>query len=474
MRGVPGVSSFCMAQGVSFPGIGSGINGAQVSKVLFDQLTLPNIVRQNEISSRESENNALSQLKTLLLNIADTLDAARTSNGGISGSKIAASNNEEVLTAAADSTASAGSVSVNVLSLAKGASGSFGRSFANKNNFIVNNPSQTGSVSFTVGTGDEAKTFSVEVDELTTVQDFVNEFNEKADGSAAAQLVNIGTESSPSYRVVFNTSSAGTEEGSLNVSSDNPALLADEVLGASTVEQASNATFTVSGIAGTIERSSNNVSDVIQGVTLQLSGTGSAVLNIQDDAGAASSRLEDFVSAFNQLVQFINDEDKISQQKEDGETVNVYGALVRTNVDDQALSAIRGAISSARSGDGATSLASLGIATQRDGTLSFDQEQFEAAFSQDPEGVTETVSSLADKVSGIQGAVQQFTGFNLQIDQAISANDSVIEDLNNTISKVEGYASDRARSVELQFSKLDALFAKFNAASGYLSTLLNF
>ncbi|MCB0345363.1 MAG: flagellar filament capping protein FliD, partial [Bdellovibrionales bacterium] len=428
-----------MAGSISFPGIGSGIDGSSIAQALFDQLTLQNAPRQNQIEALQSENSALDQLNTLLLGVADAIDPFRTINGGGSV-KGASTSNKDVATATAGSNAETGSFDISVKQLADNASGSFATSFKSGSDFIVSGAANTGDVTFTVGEGDDAQQFTVSVDELTTAEDFVDEVNAKSGGSVSAALVNTGTNSDPSYKITFQTTQSGTENGSLSVSASD-GLGAD--LGTATIDQASNAIFEIEGISGQIERSSNNIDDVISGVSFQLQGTGTATISIKEDAGSAADQLEAFVSAFNSLVEFANKEDAVEVTQQNGETVNIAGALAGTNIDDSALSAIRSAISSAVSGDGSTSLASLGVSTNQDGTLSFDRDAFEAKFNQNPDSAAQALTSLADQLGGATGSIQQFTGFGKLIDGAQDANNGEMQNLQDTISKVERSATSR-------------------------------
>lgn len=459
-----------MAGSISFPGIGSGIDGSSIAQALFDQLTLQNAPRQSQIESLQSENSALDQLNTLLLGVADSIDPLSTLNGG-GGAKTASTSNKDVATASAGSNAESGSYDIEVKQLADNASGSFTASFNSGSDFLISDGGNAGQVTFTVGEGDSAQQFDVNVDELTTAQDFVNEVNEQSGGSVSASLVNIGTDSNPDYKITFQTTESGTENGSLDVSATE-ALAAE--LGGATINQAQNAVFSVDGINGEIQRSSNNIDDVISGVSFQLQGTGAATISVQDDAGSTASQLESFVAAFNSLVEFVNKEDAVEVSQQNGETVNIAGALAGTNVDDSALNAVRSAISSASSGDGSTSLAALGLSTNQDGTLSFDRDKFEAKFNQDPGTASEAVTSLADKLGGATGAIQQFTGFGKLIDSAQATNNNEIKNLQDTITKVERSAASRQDALQNQFTSLESLLAKLNSDASLISGLLKF
>ena len=92
---------------------------------------------------------------------------------------------------------------------------------------------------------------------------------------------------------------------------------------AGTLSQATNAAFTVSGISGTITRSSNTVNDVVSGVSFNLSKVGSATVTISNDSAATASTLQDFVDAYNEVVNYVKEKDLDTQEEKNCEVNNV-------------------------------------------------------------------------------------------------------------------------------------------------------
>src|SRR5690606_4434702 len=101
----------------------------------------------------------------------------------------------------------------------------------------------------------------------------------------------------------------------------------------------------------------------------------------------------------------------------DGESKTVYGPLRKSTIDNNAVSAIRLALSSAGiSGQDVSIVAELGITTARDGTLSFDRSVFDSAVQQNPDDVTALLQNVGEKLGKIGGSIDQFTRFNGLID----------------------------------------------------------
>lgn len=459
-----------MAGEFSFSGIGSGIDGRAVAQTVGDRIRVPNAKYDSQISDNNEESSSLERLRQLLQRLGDTLDVLRTANGG-AGVLEASSSNTDVLKVIAGAGAKQGAYGITVDQLATVAAGSFGTSFESPNAFLLSSAEAAGMVSFTIGTGDTASTFGIDVSESTSLESFINDFNSQAGGKAIASLVNLSS-ASPDYRITFATQSLGTEEGNLEVGTSSSAL--EAALGGVILNQATDAEFRVNGVSGTFVQSSNSVTEAVPGLSFDLRGAGSTTVTVQGSAGGGASQVEAFVKAFNDLARFIQSEDAVTVTQDGGERVNEYGSLARVDLDDQVLGALRSAIGGSHSQDGSVSLAGLGVVTNRDGTLSFDRAKFESTYRANPATATEAVTQLADQISGVSGVLYQYTAYGLAIDQAIGANDLDNERLSQTIDNIDRRAEAREQSVLAQFTQLESLFAKLQGNSGFIQSLLNF
>jgi len=459
-----------MAGQFSISGIGSGIDSHALAQAIGDRYRLPNVKYQQQVDDNNSENDSLSKLRDLLQNLNDSLDSLRTANGG-AGVLEGTTSDETVLRVAAGAGAQRGNYSVSVQSLASVATGSFARSFSSADELLLGSGQEANTLPFLIGTGSDQTSFEIAIDATTTASDFVNRFNEAAQGSAYAAFVNVGTSATPDYRISFASQNQGTAKGTVAFGGSIDAVVND-VLGGSYIEQASDAQFSISGISGSFTRSTNSVTDAIAGVTLELQKTGSALVSVQTSSNGGAAQIEKFVKSFNDLARFVSSEDKIDSKIVDGERENTYGSLARTDVDDNVMSSIRSAIASASSGDGSTSLAALGVSTNRDGTLSFDRKQFDETFNKNPNAANEAVSSLADKVSGVSGVLYQYTGYGLTLDQAVKSNEQETGRLNDTIGNIDRRAAAKEQLVLNQFTQLESLYAQLQGSSNLIASLL--
>jgi len=458
---------------INFSGIASGIDSGALIDAIIEQKRNASVKPlQTKVSAFQETNSAFGELKSLLTNLKSAADKFRSING--SGLvKQVASTDETVVSGTATGAASNGSYSVIVSQLAKNATFSFNDRPTSGSSKVSAGLVGSETVTFTIGTGSEQETVQLTVDNTTSYDDLVSAFNASTT-KASASLVNVGTSASPSYAFTVVTGNTGTAQGNLTASV-GANLIAAGSLTASTVSQATNARFTVSGITGApyIERSSNAVSDLVPGVTFNFTKTGSATVTIGDDASASAASVQEFVDAYNEVVRYIGENDLVTR-KEDGENVeNVFGSLASTSLDENLVGALRGAFSSAiQSGREVSTLADLGIKTERDGTLSFNSDTFTDALGNDAQGVTLVTQSLGESLAAVGGTIDQFTRFNGLIDTASNANSSQVTQLQSQIADIEARLTKEKGALSQRFSRLEGLIGSLNSQQSALSGIL--
>jgi flagellar hook-associated protein 2 len=277
----------------------------------------------------------------------------------------------------------------------------------------------------------------------------------------------VGTSASPEYKIVITSNNSGTEQGTLAVS--NEALVSASY----SLNQAKDSQFTMSGISGTITRSSNIINDVVTGLTFSLNSTGSAKISVADDSTASAAAMQEFVDAYNEVVNFVKENDFIKTEQKDGQNVNTFGPLSSSNLDENLLTALRNALSgAATSGGTVNTLADLGVTTQRDGTLAFNSDTFKDAVVDDSSNARTILSNLGERLGAVDGTIAQFTRFNGLIDSERQSNQHQITSLQTRISDVEAVLSRQEASLTQRFARLEAIMGNLNSQQSTLAALL--
>lgn len=459
---------------VTFSGLASGIDADAIIKALMDAQKIQQIPLQNRVEGNTAENKALDELNTKLLSLSDTLRGFMTVSGG-SVSKIATSSDQSSLAVTAGSNSIPSSTTVEVVSLAKSSIVSFPDSFASTTAPMFPGLSGPTTIDITVGSGATAETKSFTVNGTTSLTELVGQINEGLGGKVRASAINIGTGNPPEYRLVISSLKTGTVDGPLAVTIP-PEIAALGGLQNPAIQPPEDAVVRVQGL-GEVRRSSNQITDLIPGVTLDLkqAGMGPITISVANDTDATAKKLNDVVTAFNELVKYGVDNDKIERVEEENKVSNTYGSLARTNVDEQVIDALRAALAGSNSNvDGSVVriFADLGVTTQRDGTLAFDSKKFTEAVAKDPAAAERLLSSFADKVASTNGIAFQYTKFQGIIEQAKSSNDAENDTTNDRIERMNLFMERQTERLRLTFANLEKRTTELQAGASSLVSLM--
>lgn len=238
---------------------------------------------------------------------------------------------------------------------------------------------------FTLNNAKPAQTITIEPSSntLSGVRDAIN----AANVGVSATIVNDGA----SNKLVLTAKDTGAANSlKITVSDDDgsnldaaglSALAFEPTAGAGSgknltqVQAAQDAKLRIDGID--IVKSSNTITDAIEGVTLSLlkTNTGSpTTLNVSPDTAAAKTAVEAFVKSYNSINQTLSDLSAYNPGAK-------RGAILQG--DSAAFSIQRGIRSAltAMMGDGSgfTSLSQIGVTLQKDGSLAVDSAKLQAS-----------------------------------------------------------------------------------------------
>jgi flagellar hook-associated protein 2 len=451
-----------------FSGLASGIDSQSLIDALIAARQKKNDIRKKEITDIEAESDALLEFKKKLQGFSDLIEKFRTINGGGIAKK-ASSIDPSVATAAASSTAVNASYSLTVTSVADSANGSFDTTYTSADSIVS---AIGGDITATVGTGADQVIITKSVGPTTTLSQFVNDFN--ADSTASnrvvASAVNIGTTGTPDFRLVFTTLESGSSKGTLALGSTTAELTA------STIDQASNAVFSIGGISSSITRSSNTVSDVVSGLTFSIIDTGTTTISVANDSDKTSSQLEEIVDSYNEIVAYQAENNKVERVRNGNSFENTFGSLAKVRTDDDFLSTFRSTLSGTSSTLGTTVkiFAELGVTTNRfDGTLIFDADDFKTAVAADSIGATELLNNFADSIGGFSGKIYEFTKTGGQIDISIDSNNSQIESISEAIAQLDRQTDKMKERLTRTFTNLESVTARLQSSQQQLTSVLS-
>ena len=275
---------------------GQGIDVSSLVQEVLSQNSGQLTEWQNEQSTLQTQAGDLTSINSDLSNLATAMTALSDPLGAIT-SQAATSSDSSVLTATALTTALAGNHSITVSNLASvgtvyssdfagGATGS-----------ILPAGATGGEIGLRIG-GSAGKTQAITItpgsnDTLTTLAQSINSQNL---GVNASVVIDAN-----GSRLALVSQSTGTP-GALALTSNNTSLSFNAPAGGT------NAALTIDGIP--YSSTTNTVSGAISGVTLNLAGTSTSPiqLTVGPDAAQATTAVNNFVAAYNQVMSDINQE----------------------------------------------------------------------------------------------------------------------------------------------------------------------
>lgn len=460
-----------MGSSINFSGLASGIDSSAIISALLESerrtQLIPIETRVNTLQATEA---SISTLGALLNSLKSSAEKLRTVNGGALVFS-ATSSDERVLSARATYGASQSSYQFTVSQLARGALftiDSTAQAYTSSSALIAPSLSGAGAVSVTTGeTPATAETVSISVNSTTTLSQFVSDFN-SASSAAEAVVVNRGTESAPDYAISIYSRSTGSAQGTLTLSA-SAELTSVGFFDRQVGENAANAIVTVAGI-GTVQRASNTISDLLPGISLSVQAVGSARVQTELDSDLSVQRIGAFIDDYNKLVRFVEEQNRIVTGGEDGATVE-FSPLVHSRSDEGALRLLRDTFASIRQSGTVTSLADLGVQTQRDGTVALNKADFAAALNRDPAAAQGALAQLGERVGSLNGIISQFTRYGGILHVESQSRVQEITTLQARKLEVEKRLKSRESALSSLFGRLEGLVNSMSAQQSALEAI---
>ena len=448
---------------ISSPGLGSGldINGLVTKLMQVESQPL------TDLNSKEANFQAkLSAFGALKGALSSLQSAAETLTGPSLYTSMSASvSDSTVMSAAADSTAADGSYEIAVSKLAKAQA-------LHTNVDYGTDTFDSGTLRIALGNGTQVDVTLGSAKTLSGIRDAIN----GANAGVTASIVNDGT----ANRLVLASNTTGSD-GAITITaptSNNDGIrrLAD-LIGANLTEDrpAQNAELTVNGLA--ITRSSNTITDTIPGVTLSLTKADTVAppttkLTVAKSTASVQTAIGAFVKAYNDVVGQVKNLTAYDSANKKSSVLT--GDSTARSVQSQLTAMMHATVSSV--GGGISTLSSLGISVQKDGTLKTDTAKLADVLKDSNNDVAKLLSSTTAANTGIavrfKDMLKGFVGTNGLIDSRTTGIAASIKDIGTQRDAMQLRLSAVEQRYRKQFTALDSLIASMNSTSSYLSQQL--
>ncbi|NPU94064.1 MAG: flagellar filament capping protein FliD [Gammaproteobacteria bacterium] len=453
---------------ITAAGTGSGIDVENIITKLTEAERTPTEQRlllretniQAEISAFGSLKSALSDFRKSLTNLSSLQALAARS---------ATSSNPESFTVSADNTASVGSSQIEIVNLASAHKMVSTANFAGPTTAV-------GAGSMTISLG--STSFDVEIvggqnNTLAGIRDAINNATGNTGITASILTVSNGVGGTQSKLVLSADDTGAANTISVAVTGDSDGNDTDNVgLSAflnANMEQKSTAADALVRIDGFDVTSSTNVfKNAIQGVTLtavKANPTVNETLTVGINKTAIKENLALFVENFNALSETLK-----FLTKYDPETQEA-GLLTGDSTVRSIETQLRRTISNVVEGldSNFSSLASLGITTQRDGTLKLDSTKLDSALTTN----FDDVANLLGGEDGIAKKLDSTLNNFLKTGGLISTRNETflkqLKDIDSQRERLEMRMTSYEERLRAQYAAMDAIVANLNSTGDYVA-----
>ncbi len=443
---------------ITAAGVGSGLDIESIVSQLMSIERQPLYALQRKESQVQAQISAYGALKSSISSFQDAMQAL----GSADKFKVftASSSDDTVMSATADVNAATGSYEIVVQRTAQHHKlGS--AAFADTATFGGN---AGDSLTLTV----DGASSTIDLSTASTLADIRDAINKAADNpGVTATLINVG---GGNQHLVLSANDSGYAKrvqlsygGSLSASTFGFSTLNQDASGATLTDLTQlDAAFTVDGFA--VTSASNKIAGVVDGLTFELKGVGSATLDVARDTSTILDSARSFVEAYNGVVK------KAEELKS--------GALGNDSGLRRILSQLRSVVNTPATGLNGinASLTELGIRTNaKTGELELDEATFQSALDADFENVA---AIFTDPTTGY--AVR----FDAVATSLLDANNGLLElrvgSLNDQVSSLQDRQSNyewrlelREKALRAQFASLDALVGNLRSTGDFLAARLN-
>ncbi|HVN05707.1 MAG TPA: flagellar filament capping protein FliD [Bryobacteraceae bacterium] len=405
--------------------------------------SLPIQQMQSDVAGLQSQQQALSGLQSAFGSLQGLLT---TIGNDSAGSLSASSSDSSVATATASSGAMAGTYTIQVDQV-----GTYSTSLSDAGLATVTDPT-TGNISsssaFTLTVNGTAYTISPSG---TSLDDLATAINQSGAG-VQATVVNVGSNTSPDYRLSLTASNVGATTIQLNDGTND--LM-------SALSTGADAEYSVDGSGNEVDSTSNQIT-LAPGLTVNLVQASSSPVTITVGANynALSNDLANFATAYNSAVSTL-----------DAQIGQNAGPLAGQSLIYTLQNTLNNLVNYTSGTGAVNSLASLGLTLNENGQMTYDSSTFNSLNISDVQQFLGSATSggfLQSATNSLTSVADPSTG---AIQSEFNSLDSEVTNEENLITNEETRVTDLTNNLTQQLSLADATIANLEEQKTYYTEL---
>lgn len=490
-----------MASSINFLGSYSGIDSATIDAMI--EAESGKVVQYtNKQTSITAEKNAWKDINTRLDSLftkLGTLGEDKTFQ-----SKTTTSSDATKVAITADTNSVASNYSIDVKQLATSTQITSGVIESAKDKTIKDSLKLTGTFTVTsqakTGTDEEKEStigkLEISISAEDSLKDIVGKINEKSKESGIqAKIVDnriIMTDSKMGNRTMIFDGNVTSKAGTVVDNGDMAGVLGFEKN--KTYEGGQSAELTVDGI--TMTRNTNSVTDVVEGLTIELKGVTEAskpvTIGIKEDTDTTVKAFQSFVDQYNSTLTFVGDQLDVGDPSAEK---NKTGALAGDSSLIRLQSSLRSLMTQSVSSGNPDykNLEAIGISVDRFGAATLDTAKLKTALADDPTAVKKMLfQTTTTETPGVDGNVDPTTvktekevgmaqKMRALVDTYISDKTGIIvtksatydklsEDITKSIAKFNERLVKKRENYVAMFTRLDTAMMQAESQMAYLQS----
>jgi flagellar hook-associated protein 2 len=437
--------------GISFGGLASGLDTRAIISALV-------AVERRPITALETKKTGYTKQKSLFGDLKGLLDKLTTAAKALQKTtdflaRKAASDDEDIVTATAGSSAAPGTYKLKVEQLARAQLNRSAGSASPTATFAATE------AEFSIDIGGNSHLISVAgTPTLQSIADAINAYDDANEIGVRAEVLDTGNTANPGQRyqlIVRATETGPTGAFTLTPSLPGAGTAFENLIAQvnTNVTAATQAQLNVNGV--TVYRSSNQVSDLFAGITLDLrsaaSPTQEVTITVSNDAEATTKKVQDLVDAYNKVVDFFTEQNAL------GADGKAKSALFGDSTLRSMRSSLRSVLGSSVDGTGNQAfqlLSQLGVTSDKDGKLTLNAGKLADALGADEDAAAAVFTHATNGIA--KRLVDQIDVYTDSVDGLLKArNDTFDRQVKLTQSRID----QAERRLTLYEKQLEAKYA---------------
>ncbi|MGI6096700.1 MAG: flagellar filament capping protein FliD [Dethiobacteria bacterium] len=332
----------------------------------------------------------------------------------------------------------------------------------------------TGTLMISVSPGEVLEIAVAEEDSLKSIAEKINSAEESAVSAALIDNRLVLEAKESGLENVISISSTGS--GEENELAQALGFLAEDGELKNELQEARNACFSVNGLE--VERASNTVSDLVEGLTFTLKKEGaSATVSVKGDHERIIEKIKTFIKQYNAANELIRAKTEMNLEERSRGILYGEGSAVRIR------STMRSMVTGRVSGiEGSlNSLAAIGITTvkwgelETEGNLTLDEDKLRELLAENPQAV-------AELFRGEDGVARRLESYLWELTRASdgliavqrSSAERQIRSLNTQKESWERRLKQREAQLERQFLAMEKALGQMMSQGNWLEKQINY